>query len=160
MSDFASAWNLSRGRFEEALAGLSQTQLNWRSHPGALTLGEMALHVAGVEVFFASQLTGRTPDGMAARLTEAATDGVVNDHPFPFSAAETTPELVAEAHRVGREWWGPLASDPIEEIRNKSLTSALGPVITGDGALARLSFHAAYHQGQAHLYRTSPGFPA
>jgi len=160
MSDFAVTWRLSRGRFDEAISGLTRSQLTWRLHPGTLSLGQMALHVAGVEVSFSSQLTGAQLDEFASRVKACATDGVVNDRPFPFVDEEISPELIADALALGRAAVTPLMEAPTDDLRSKRIISALGPEIDGTGALARLSFHAAYHQGQAHLLRTAPGFPS
>jgi hypothetical protein len=160
MSQFAISWRLSRGRFIDAIKDLSQAQLNWRLHPDTLTLGEAALHVAGVEASFVSQLLDLELDEFGRRLKAAATEGVVNDQSFPFSSSEITPELVVEALEKTGAMVEPLIDAPTPEILNKELVSALGPVITGEGALARFAFHAGYHQGQAHLIKTAPGFPS
>lgn len=159
MSQFAISWKLSRGRFVDAIKDLNQEQLNWRLHPGSLTLGEAALHVAGVEVSFVSQLNDAPVDGLAARLKTAATEGVVNENPFPFTSDEITPELVAKSLEIAELMARPLLENPSQAVLEKEIVSALGPVITGEGALARFAFHPGYHQGQAHLIRTAPGFP-
>lgn len=160
MSDFSGPWTLSRTRFIEGFSGLNQEQIHWRLHPGTLTIAEMVLHVAGVEILFASQLNDQPTEGMATRLRAAATEGVVNDNPFPFSPEQVSPAILIEAMEISRSWIEPLLAEATPEIRAKSLVSALGPIITGEGAFARLSFHAAYHQGQIHLLTTAPGFPA
>lgn len=160
MSDFHTAWTISRGRFAAELQGLNHEQLSWRLHPGALTLAEAALHVAGVEVKFGSSLLGTAPEGEMARIASAATEGVVNDHPFPFTAEEMTPEFVARSLEQAKALVEPTLLDASPERRAVSMVSALGPVITGEGALARLTFHAAYHQGQVYLIRQAPSFPA
>lgn len=159
MSDFAASWNLSRSRFLEAIGSLNHEQLSWRMQPGALSLGQMAAHVAGVEVSFASQLRDLQLTEFEAKLKAAATDGVVNDLPFPFADQELTPDLVAEALTVSCKMVEPMMASPSNELRSKTIKSALGPMISGEGALARLAFHPAYHQGQAHLVINSPGFP-
>lgn len=159
MSDFSASWNLSRGRFVDAVSGLNQSQLNWRIHPGSLTIGEMALHVAGVEVSFASQLLNRSLGEFEGKLKSAATDGVVNDKPFPFDSSEIVPETVAKALDTSKTMVESMISSPSEAVLMKEIVSALGPVITGKGALARLAFHPAYHQGQVHTISTAPGFP-
>lgn len=159
MSDFLQTWTLVRGRFDDAVAGLNQAQLTWRMQSGALTLGEMALHVAGVETSFGFQLRGQTPDGLDARLAAAATDGVVNDRPFPFASDEITPDLVAACLARSRDLIAPLLADP-DAYRSVQVRSALGPIVDGTGAFARLAYHPGYHQGQVHLVRTAPGFPA
>ena len=159
MSDFAASWRLSRSRFIESLEGRSAEQLRWRWRPGTLTLGEAALHVAGVEMSFASQLLDANLDGLDAKIKAAATDGVVNDKPFPFDEEEQTPESVVDALKRSEARLVPLIENPSDAIRNKQIVSALGPIIDGNGAFARLGFHAAYHQGQAHWLVTHPEFP-
>jgi len=160
MSDFSSSWTLSRKRFLDEISGLTARQLNWRIHPTCLSIGEMALHVAGVELSFGTQLTGADLGDAGNRLKLAATEGVVNDHHFPFSSEEINPQMVAENLEIARALFEPIisAADPV--MRQREIKSALGPMITGDGAFARLGFHAAYHQGQAYLIKNSPGFPA
>lgn len=160
MSDFAVSFRLCRTRFEDAVLDLSAEQLNWRMHAGTLTLGEAALHVAGVEVSFLSQLQGESLEGLEARLKAAATDGVVNDKPFPFSPEEITPDLVKDALAIARAKVEAVIDAIPEDLRSKTIVSALGPEIDGTGAFARLAFHPGYHQGQAHLVRTAPGFPS
>ncbi|CAN5497286.1 hypothetical protein BH11ARM2_BH11ARM2_30690 [soil metagenome] len=159
MSDFYTAWSLSRGRFLAELEGLTHQQLAWRLYPGSLTLAEAALHVAAIEVKFGSSILGQTPEGELARITAAATDGVVNDNPFPFTEQEMTPEFVKEALASAKAVIEPALLDPNAERRSVTMVSALGPVITGEGAMARLAFHAAYHQGQAYMMKNAPGFP-
>jgi hypothetical protein len=134
--------------------------LIWKIHPNALSIGQMAVHVAGVEVSFASQLLGLSLDEADLRLKAAATDGSVNDKPYPYSDDELTPEFVASTLAKGRELVGPMIEEASPEVRAKEIVSALGPVITGEGAFARLGFHPGYHQGQAYLIRMSPDFPA
>ena len=160
MSDFSTAWNLSRGRFFDEVKDLSDVQLRWRMHPGSLSIGQMVLHVTGVEVSFASQLSGCELDAGQVRLKAAATQGVVNDEPFPYAENEISAALVAEAFEIAKRLVLPLISQPSPELLSKEIKSALGPMITGEGALARLAFHPAYHQGQAYLMKTSPEFPA
>lgn len=160
MSDFAVSYRLCRTRFEDAVLDLSAQQLNWRMHPGTLTLGEAALHVAGVEISFLSQLQGEALEGLEARLKAAATDGVVNDEPFPFLPEEITPELVTRSLVLARAKVEAVIDAIPEDLRSKTIVSALGPEIDGTGAFARLAFHPGYHQGQAHLVRTAPGFPS
>lgn len=158
MSDFSETWSLTRKRFDDSLAGLNAEQMNWRLHPGTLTIGEMALHVAGVEVSFITQLKGETPEGLEARIKLTATEGVVNDNPFPFSAEEITPELVNEALTIARAMVEPAVENP-DPYRSATIKSALGPVIDGTGAFARLGYHPGYHQAQVHMIRTAPNFP-
>ena len=160
MTDFAASWNLSRGRFVDAVQGLNQEQLNWRLHPDCLTIGEMAIHVAGVEIFFISQLLDQQMTGQDLRVRAASTEGVVNENAFPFAAEEITPSLVDSALSKAKEMTEPVITHPSESVRAKQIVSALGPVIDGSGALARLAFHPGYHQGQAHLIKSAPGFPS
>lgn len=159
MSDFAASWELSRKRFLDAVLDLNQAQLNWRMHPNSLTIGEMAMHVAGVEVYFVSQLLDLQLDEMSQKIAKSATEGVVNDQPFPFADVEISPDSVQHALSLAEGMVRPIILDPAESVRRKQITSALGPIIDGTGALARLAFHPGYHQGQAHLIRTAPDFP-
>jgi hypothetical protein len=159
MTDFAISWELSRGRFVDTIADLNDEQLNWRIHPSALSIGEAALHVAGVEISFSSQLLGLSLSPKETKLKAAATDGVVNDKPFPFEEGEITRETVDDALTLARTFAEKIIVDPSPEVLKAEIVSALGPVITGKGALARFAFHPAYHQGQAYLIRTAPGFP-
>jgi Protein of unknown function (DUF664) len=160
MTDFAKAWQLSRHRFAESVSDLNQVQLNYRLHPDVLTAGEMVLHVVGVEIWFVAQLTGQELNEVEVRLTKAAVDGVVNDNPFPYRTDEISPQMITWAFQRGQEIVKEHIENPSAEFLAKEIKSALGPIITGEGALARFAFHPAYHQGQVHLIRTSPGFPA
>lgn len=160
MIDFHAAWSLSRGRFLAEIEGLDHAQLAWRLYPGSLTIAEAAIHVAGVEAKFGAAIDGLELGPELLRIAAAATDGVVNDRPFPFDEEETTPEFVAYALEESKRIVEPVLLDPTPERRAVSLVSALGPVITGEGAMARLTFHAGYHQGQAYQTKNAPGFPA
>ncbi len=160
MTDFAKSWRLSRQRFVDSVADLNQDQLNYRLHDGVLTIGEMALHVAGVEIWFVAQLTGQELNQAEIKLTQAAVNGVVNEKPFPYSADEIAPPMVTWAMGRAEGYVQKNIEEPTEEFLTKEIQSALGPIITGEGALTRFAFHPAYHQGQVHLIRTSPGFPA
>ncbi len=119
----------------------------------------MTVHVAGVELSFASQLLGTELDEEGKRVKSSATEGVVNDNPFPYSDAELTAAKVQEILALSKGLLEPIITSPTPQILTKEIVSALGPVITGEGAFTRLAFHSAYHQGQAYLIRTAPGFP-
>jgi len=159
MSDFAAAWQLSRQRLLETILDLNHEQLTWRIYPESLTIGEMALHVAGVEIFFTSQLLDLQLDEYGAKLKTTSTEGVVNKNPFPYTDADATPEAVRRALDYAKAMLEPLITNPSEAVLKKELVSALGPVITGYGGFTRLAFHPAYHQGQAYLIRMAPEFP-
>lgn len=120
----------------------------------------MVVHVVGVEVSFTSQLLGIDLDETGARLKRAATEGVVNDGAFPYSDEELSAAKVKELIDYARNLVEPIITNPSPEILSKELVSALGPVITGEGAFARLAFHPAYHHGQAYLIQNAPGFPS
>ncbi|RYG45133.1 DinB family protein [bacterium] len=160
MSDFHAAWSLSRGRYLAELDGLNQEQLNWRLYPGCLSIAEAAIHVAGVEARFGSALEGVEIPADLVRVAQAATEGVVNDNPFPFTSDEMTPEFVLGVFQATKQLVEPALLDPTAARREVTMVSALGPVITGEGAMARLAFHPAYHQGQAYQLKNAPGFPA
>lgn len=120
----------------------------------------MALHVAGVEISFMSQLTGDELTGDEARLKAAATDGSVNDNPFPFAESEITAERIDWALGLARDRVASLIDNLTPEVRAREVKSALGPIVDGTGAFARIAYHPGYHQGQAYLIRSAPGFPA
>jgi hypothetical protein len=159
MSDLHAAYQLSRTRLEQEIAGLSADQLRWRPHATALSIGEMALHVAGVEISFVHQLTGAELDESAERLRLCATEGVVNENPFPLGEAEIDPQCVSGSLELARTMAEPILENPTAEIRAREIKSALGPMIDGLGAVSRMAFHPAYHQGQAYSYKTDPNFP-
>lgn len=158
--DFFLTWDLVRGRFLASLDGLSPEQLNWRLHSGALTIGEMSLHVAGVERWFIAQLLRESVSPEEDRLMKAARDGVINDSPFPYSPEEITPDLVRWALATSGACVKPVIQNLTDELRARTITSALGPEIDGAGCMARLAYHPAYHHAQVYLIRTAPGFPA
>ncbi len=160
MSDFAIAWTLSRQRFVDTISDLNAAQLNWKLHSEALSIAQMALHVAGVEVFFLSQLTGQALNADETKIKDSAVNGVVNEKPFPFTEAELTPQFVLASLEHSKGFVKPIIESPTPEILKKEIISALGPIITGEAGFARLAFHSAYHQGPAYLIRTAPGFPA
>lgn len=159
MNDFLAAYQISRTRFEDEVKGLTQEQLNWRMQPGSMTIGEAAMHVAGAEVNFISQLLGSSLNEYAERIKSAATEGVVNDEPVPYSPDEITPDAITEALAFGRAMAEPVIVAPSDEVRATVIKSVLGPMIDGTGAIARLAFHPAYHQGQIYLMKQAPGFP-
>lgn len=159
MSDFATTWRLTRQRFDDSVQGLSQAQLNWRMHPDTLTIGEMAIHVAGVEVYFCTQLLKREPTLEEARIAAAARDAVINDNPFPFAEQDITLDEVNRILALARELSQPLIENP-DPYRSTEIVSALGPVVDGNGGFARLAYHPGYHHAQVHMIRTAPGFPS
>lgn len=160
MSDFYETWDLVRKRFIKEYEGLSAGQLNWRMHPESLTIGESALHVYGVEISFLSQLMGSSLDEFGTRLKSAATEGVVNDGSFPFKPEEIDQNVIERAQKLAFEAVNPVITNLTDDVRARSLKSALGPIIDGTGAFARLAYHPGYHQGQVYLIKTAPGFPA
>jgi hypothetical protein len=160
MTEFQSTYTLTRQRFDDAVNGLNHEQLNWRLHPDALTIAEMAIHLAGVETWFSAQLLALSmSDEFELRVIQAATDGSVTDNPFPFAVEEMTPETVSRAMSLGRDSVAKLFIDLNDKIREMELKSALGPIIDGNGALARIAAHPFYHQGQIYMIKTAPGFP-
>ena len=113
-----------------------------------------------METKFAAGVDGLELDELMQRVLASATDGVTHDKPFPFTAEELTPEFLKRVLDAAKSIWEPIVLDPTPERRLATLVSALGPVITGEGAMARLTFHAGYHQGQAYQMKHSPDFPA
>lgn len=156
MSDAYVTWTLVRDRFDAELAQIPDARLHARLFPGAMTPAEMAAHVAGVEVKFCSGVTRKPLNEDDARIARAASDGVVNENPFPFAPEEMTRERLGAILARGRAWAEPVLSDPTPEIRAAEVVSVLGPVIDGTGVLARLAYHPAYHQAQLYLVRVAP----
>ncbi|MGC4046205.1 MAG: DUF664 domain-containing protein [Armatimonas sp.] len=157
--DFSISWEISRGRFDKEVEGLSHEQLRYRLYPNALSIGEMAVHVAGVEIWFINQIQGQPVPTELERIAKTATDGVVNDKPFPFTLSELTPKFVLDTLQTAATLVKEVIYSPTEEQLDRQIQSALGPIIDGRGALARLTFHSAYHQGQAYQIKGAPGFP-
>ena len=158
-TDFALTWDLTRNRFLKSYEGLNQAQISYRLFPNTLTIAEMATHVFGVEVSFVSQILKLDLDEFGQRLKSAATDGVVNDKPFPFSAEEMTPEFLQKAEQYALDLCNKIMLNPTIEIRSAELVSALGPVIDGNGAMARMGYHPGYHHAQVYMITQSPEFP-
>ena len=159
MSDFLTTYELTRGRFDDLVLKLNADQLNFRQNPNTLTAGEMALHLAGVEIWFASQLLEVELNPEDQKLAKCATEGSVNDNPFPYLVSEITTDFVKESLAKGKLAAEKIFTSPDPGIRTKSLTSALGPVINGEGAMARYAAHPFYHQGQIYMICQSPNFP-
>lgn len=160
MLDFLATYQLTRGRFDDAVHGLNHAQLNFRLHPDTLTIGEMALHVAGVEFFVLAQLLDKELNEQLDRVRKCARDGALNDAPFPYPSGEITPELIKWALSEGRTLTELALNNITPELRAKQNESALGPIIDGTGAFARLSYHSGYHQGQIWMIKSAPNFPA
>ena len=158
-TDFLVSYELSRGRFDKEIEGLSKEQLNYRLYPGSLSIGEMAIHLAGVEIWFSFQIDGLVVPENLSRLTKCATDGVVNDLPFPFTPEEIDWDLVDDALETACLLVKDVLKHPTPARMEQMIQSALGPVIDGRGAMARFAFHPAYHHGQAYQIMQSPGFP-
>jgi hypothetical protein len=144
VSDFSLSWNLSRQRFVDEISGLTDEQLRWKPYPGCLSIGQSALHVAGVETSFGGQLQGKEFSEAEAKVKSSATEGVVNDNPFPFDDSEITALLVAETLAASKAVVEGIITEPTEEVLAKQLKSALGPMISGQGAFTRLSIYAAW----------------
>ena len=102
MSDFAATYALTRGRFDAVLEPLTHDQLRLRTPGDTMSIGQMAMHVAGVEYSCYHQLIGMKPSPEEARIALCATEGAVNTNPFPFTDDEITPELVRDALTQGR----------------------------------------------------------
>jgi len=83
MSDFAASWSLSRKRFIDEISELIFGSAELAHSSESLSIGEMALHMAGTEISFGCQLSGQALEARGERLRTAATQGVVDDAPFP-----------------------------------------------------------------------------
>lgn len=160
MNDFHTTYALVRGRMVDAVKDLNDEQLKWRLHTNSPSISEMVIHVCGVEMSFASQLLGVRPASeFDKRVTACTRDGIVNDSPFPFSEEEQGTELLNRVLDRGLEVAGPLVEEARDAARKKQIESALGPMIDGNGAFARIAYHPGYHTGQIWTYRYHPDFP-
>lgn len=160
MNDFHTTYRLVRGRMIDAVKDLNGEQLKWRLHPASPSISEMVLHVCGVEMSFANQLLGQeVEDEFDRKITSCARDGIVNDNPFPFSDDEQGVELMNRVLDRGIALVGPVIEKASGSVRNKQIESALGPMIDGNGAFARIAYHPGYHTGQIWTYRHHPDFP-
>lgn len=158
VNGFVETWNLTRGRFSDSFAGWSHDQLHFRCFPDSMTAAEMALHVAGVEVRFSSDLLQIPLTESQKRLANCATDGSLNDNPFPFSKEEMTADFIRESLELSAEFAKKLfEADP--HVYEREIKSALGPMINGYGAMARIAFHSGYHGAQVYMTKCSPDFP-
>ena len=118
------------------------------------------MHVAGVELFLGFGMLGiEATDPFDIRVRDCARDGLLNDKPFPFAPDELTRETIGKALHRAESIVRPSLENTTEEIRQRKLVAPLGPEIDGNGALARLAYHAGYHQGQVTQIRSTPGFP-
>ena len=158
MTSYYKTWELSRGRFDSAIEEFTDAGLNFRLQPGNLTAGEAAIHVAGVELWFASQLLGLEFPEYAA-VMKSATEGVVNDGDFPIPSSQITKAFVKQTLDYARSVVSPVLMEPSLEVLHKEIKSALGPIITGEGALIRWGFHPAYHHGQVYMILQSSDCP-
>lgn len=160
VSDYLSPWRLGRDRFVASFEGLSESQLRFVADYYPNSIGQLAIHVAGSEVFMALNILQLEPrDDFERKVYHSVTDGMLNDKVFPFEAHEITRETIGQALRLGESLIEPLLQNPTPEHRKVRFGSPLGPEIDGDGAFARMTFHASYHQGQVYIIRNAPNFP-
>ncbi len=163
MTIYAEVWNFTRARLAEAIEGLSEEQLSWRLYPEAHTIFEMVYHVAGVEHYWSSRMTGRDP---AATDFEALLDLAVHGGFLregvggPFREAKyLTAAALDQAIAFTGERVRLIMENPTEAQLAMVLESPVGDSVTGAQGLARLSQHASYHTGQIWLASMSPRFP-
>jgi hypothetical protein len=144
------AWDEGHREFAIATEGLSDDDLWKRPHPKLLSVGELAGHLA---YWQAQKATGHLPAGSPKKIEGILVDPVFSyyttevSHPveLKIGVAEMLKELMRvhdEAKNVVLEL-DPNASDPIPgESR-----------ATWGFYLEYMSFHVAYHTGQAYSVR-------
>lgn len=160
MSDYLAPWRLGRDRFLASFEGLSESQLRFVADYYPNSIGQLAIHVAGSEVFMALHILKIEPrNEFERKVFLSVTDGMLNENVFPFEPHEITRETIDEALRLGESLIEPLLQNASPEHRKVRFASPLGPEIDGDGAFARMAFHASYHQGQVYIIRNAPNFP-
>lgn len=163
MTQFAEVWNFTRARLAEAIEGLSEEQLAWRLYPDAHNVFEVVYHVAGVEHFWTSRLTGNNPSATEyeALLDLAVHGGFLREgvggpfrEPKYLTAKALDDTLAFTAERLR-----PLIECPTEAQLKMVLTGPTGETVLGCEALAQVAQHASYHTGQIWLASMSPKFP-
>ncbi|MBN8689608.1 MAG: hypothetical protein J0L72_02320 [Armatimonadetes bacterium] len=151
MTDFLTTYRLTRQRFDDLVRSFPEQHFHHRIVAETLTMAEMAMHVAGVEIYVITSLLVRETNEWEKRMIGCAFNGVVNNNPFPFSESEMTRESMLNALDEARKLTESVMSSGDDSIRRREIKSVLGPMIDGDGAMARLCAHPFYHQGQGYL---------
>ncbi|WP_145945409.1 DinB family protein [Paenibacillus sp. Y412MC10] len=122
------------------LERLPEDKLSWRPHPKSMSLGQLALHAAGV------------PGGLAQLLDEAVSEAPVVPLPEP-----TTRKEVLEA----LEWSVSLAESKLREWGEDGLRNSWKLVSNGetileapriDMARSLMFNHVYHHRGQLTVY--------
>lgn len=163
MSQFAEVWNFTRARLAEAIEGLSEEQLAWRLYPDAHNVFELVYHVAGVEHYWATRLTGLNP---SATEYEALLDLAVHGgflRPGVGGPFRESKHLSARALNETLDFTEarlkPVMENPTDAQLQMVLSSPTGQEVVGHEALAQIAQHASYHTGQIWLASMSPKFP-
>lgn len=151
MTDFLTTYRLTRQRFDDAIRAFPEEHLHRRIAPDTLTTAEMAMHVAGAEVYVLHGLLQKEPTEHERRLIGCAFNGVVNSDPFPFTEQEMTTDFLLATLESSRAYTESVLAAIDDDLRKRQIKSVLGPMIDGDGAFARLCSHPFYHQGQVYL---------
>ncbi|OZB95417.1 DinB family protein [Paenibacillus sp. XY044] len=122
------------------LERLPEDKLSWRPHPRSMSLGQLALHAAGV------------PGGLAQLLDEAVSEAPVVPLPEPFNRQEVLEALewsVSLAESKLREW-GEDGLRNTWKLVSKGETVLEAPRI--DMARSLMFNHVYHHRGQLTVY--------
>lgn len=161
MSELGDVWRFTRKRLDEAIQGLSPSQLSWKAHEGAHSIAEIVYHVAACEHYWAARISNAAParDHFEERLEQAVHDGFLRDGDSPFGQDDATPEDLRQALDRTAAEIGPIYDLPTPDQLAMSFTSPIGDTVSGRDGLTRLAQHAGYHTGQIWMLRLDPRFP-
>lgn len=159
MSPYGEVWKFTRERLVQSFRDLTPAQLTWRPFREGHNIGEMLYHVAGVECWFGTKMTGLQPEGEVARLVLAARASYITDEPSPFGDTDMNVADIEAALARGAATIEQVITNPTAEQLSMDVETVIGPVVPGVACLWRVAQHAAYHTGQIWTYRQNPGFP-
>lgn len=160
MSPYGEIWNFTRERLAQAYTDLTDEQLRWRPEPGVHNIGEWIYHVAGVECWFASKMTGLAASENLDKMAQAARAGFITEGEFPYSDADMTVAALTQALNDSAAMIRPVMESPTQEQLTMPVETVIGPVVEGVGCLWRVAQHSAYHTGQIWVYRFDSRFPS
>lgn len=159
--DIGQVWLFTRSRLSASWEDLDELELSWRPSRVNHSIGELLIHIAGAEHYWAKRLSGITDsDEFSQKLDHSVRQGFLVDGEFPFSADEINRELISRALEKSYQEIEPIMSNPSTEILEMKLISPIGDDVSGKEGLIRLAQHAGYHTGQIWLMRMLPNFPA
>ena len=160
MSPYGEIWQFTRERLAQSYQDLSPSQILWRPYPGGHNAGELIYHIAGVEAWFATRMTGGDATADVQRLMEAARATFITEDSFPYGDDDMEMARLDAVLAQAADLVGPVVRNPTEGQLTMDVETVIGPVVSGVACLWRLAQHAAYHTGQIWTYRQDPDLPS